>query len=90
MSGSNPQIVVAAWEGKHLIDFASVLDWLRNPNRKPAHLQFTSGTERRFADEIELAIQRATANLQSQNRELASTVEILRADLEVVDERYCR
>lgn len=33
-------------------------DWLRDPNRKPAHLAFTAGPERELADEIEGAMRR--------------------------------
>ncbi len=36
----------------------ALIDWLRDPNRKPAHLQFSASPERELADEIELAIQR--------------------------------
>lgn len=35
---------------------ASLIQWLRDPNRKPAHLHFTAGPERELADMIEAAI----------------------------------
>jgi hypothetical protein len=35
-----------------------LIDWLRDPSRKPAHLAFTAGPERELADEIEGAMRR--------------------------------
>lgn len=35
-----------------------MIDWLRDPNRKPPELAFTAGPERDLAHEIERAIQR--------------------------------
>lgn len=64
-------------------NFARVLAWARNPNRKPVNLAFSDVTDREAAElveYIEAPFQKRIAELETENTELKNLVESLRGE----------